>query len=363
MKRLGLFSLLALIIIAASAGFGQSRIGGRVIEVIDGRTVRVEMPNRSRIIVQLQYIEVPEGEQPFCKIAKEHLSTLVLDQKIEIRARGLSNAKTVGQIFLKGVDVSQQMIRDGAAWYAVLEKTGQDAAESQIYQSNEASAKTEKLGIWSIENLKPSWQIRAEAEEKRRREERLTIEEYQKLYDQTPTRQTAPRQLNNSNFGIWGDVKSYTNGQATGAGGLEIKYDSNVRAGYVATTQAIQNLAVKNSNQTVDLRMAYVYRDIEQGRNSIYLIGIFSEADDWKFLKSNNLTVTADGQKIVLGKAYRLYRQTPTSAQELLLYKINRAAIAKIVKAKNLQVNLGVYSGKLSDKLQGMLKNLLDVAA
>ncbi len=364
MKNIRLVFLIAFTLVFANAALAQSRVGGRVVEILDGKTLVIEMQNRSRLVAELQYIEVPEAGQPFHQIAKEHLHALVFDQKVEFRVRGLRQTTTIGQLLLKGVDISQQMIRDGAAWYAVLEKSGQDAAESEIYQSNESQAKSERRGVWSVPNLKPSWEVRAELEANRQRLERLAREDFQKKYEQTPKRRAAaPRQLTNNNFGMWADVSSYTAEQSVGIGGLEMKYDTAAKTGYVASTRAIQNLAAKNSNQTVDFRMAYVYRDSGRGRDSIYLVGILSEAEDWKFLKSNSLTVIADGQKIVLGKAFRLYRQTPSAVQELLLYKINRSAIAKISKAKKLEVNLGVYSGKMSDKLQIMLKNLLEAAA
>jgi len=365
MRNLKSFFLIVFTLITANAAFAQSRINGKVVEILDGKTAVIEMPNRSRIVAELQYIEVPEAGQPLYQIAKEHLHTLIFDKIIEFRARGLSRDKTVGQIFLKGVDISQQMIRDGAAWHAVLEKSGQDAAESEIYESNEAQARAEKRGVWSIENLKPSWEIRAEAEENRRQQEKLAQEKFQKNQEPTAKRRAAaPRQLSNNSYGMWADVGSYTAEQKTGVGGLEMKYDAASKVGHVATTHALLNLtAAKNSSQTVDFRMGYFYRDAARGRDSIYLVGVLSEAQDWKFLKSNSLTIVADGQKIVLGKAYRLYRQTPSAVQELLLYEINRSAMAKIAKAKNLKVNLGIYSGELNDKFQDMLKNLLEAAA
>ena len=142
-----------------------------------------------------------------------------------------------------------------------------------------------------------------------------------------------------------------------------MKYDASVKVGYVATTRALLDLAVKTSRQKVDFRMAYVYRDAEKGRESVYFVGVLSEADDWKFLKSNNLTIIADNQKIVLGNARRLSRRTANSSQELLLYKINRSAIARIANAKSLEVKLGMYYGDLSDKLRLMIKKLLQVCS
>ncbi|MGI8789023.1 MAG: thermonuclease family protein [Pyrinomonadaceae bacterium] len=360
MKNLKLIFLFILIV--ANAAFAQTRVNGKVVGVVNGKILIIEMPNRTRLVAELQYIEVPEAGQPLNEISTQHLRELVLDEIVEFRAKGLMQTRTVGQLFLNGVDVSQQMIRDGAAWYAVLEKDRQDAAESDVYQSNEAQAKVEKRGIWSIENLKPSWEVRAEA---KARQERLAQEAFQKTIEQKSKRRTVgTRGLSNNDFQMWVDVDSYAVEQSVGVGGLEMKYDSSAKIGYVATSRAIQNLiAAKNSNQKVDMRVAYVYRDWERGRESVYLVGVLSEAEDWKFLKSNSLTVVADGQRIFVGNAYRLFRRTPSTVQELLLYKISRSSIAKIVGAKKLEVKVGAYSGNLTDKLQLMLRNLLQASA
>lgn len=364
MKNLKLIFLFIFTLIVANAAFAQSRVNGKVVEILDGKTVVMELPNRTRLVAELQYIEVPENGQPLNETAQEHLRGLVSGKIVEFRARGLTRTKTVGQLFLNGVDISQQMIRDGAAWYAVLEKDRQDAAESDVYQSNEAQAKNEKRGIWSIENLKPSWEVRAETEAK---QERLAREAYQtKVAEQKSKRRKAAAagKSSNNNFQMWADVSSYTAEESVGVGGLVIKYDSAAKVGFVATSRAIQDLAdAKNSDQKVDARVAYVYRDWDRGRESIYLVGVLSEAEDWKFLKSNSLTVVADGQKLVVGNAYRLFRRTPSSAQELLLYKISRSSIAKMASAKKLEVKVGMYSGNLTDKLQLMLKNLLQASA
>ena len=120
MKNIKLVFFFILTLIAVDAAFAQSRIGGRVVEIVDGRTVSIEMANGSRVTAQLQYIEVPETGQAFNQTAKEHLQVLVLDKKVEFRARGLMQTKTVGQLFLNAVDISQQMIRDGAAFWSLF---------------------------------------------------------------------------------------------------------------------------------------------------------------------------------------------------------------------------------------------------
>jgi hypothetical protein len=52
------------------------------------------------------------------------------------------------------------MLRDGAAWYSTSTESAILASEQQIYQESEASAKSEKRGVWGIPGLKPAWEFR-----------------------------------------------------------------------------------------------------------------------------------------------------------------------------------------------------------
>ena len=151
-------------------------IRGKVVEIIDGKTAVVETPASGKITVVLQFIETPEVEQPLYEIVRQHLADLILGKTVELMPRRILNTATIGQVFLNGVDISQQMIRDGAAWYALPEKSAQDAKDSEDYLATEAQAKTEKRGVWSIENLKTAWEFRAEKEEIKRREEKAKLD-------------------------------------------------------------------------------------------------------------------------------------------------------------------------------------------
>ena len=356
----------------SNAAFAQTRVGGRVIEIIDGRTVVIETINNSKITAELQYIEVPEAAQPFHQIAKDHLQALVLDKRIEFRARGLSQTKTVGQLLLNGVDVSQQMIRDGAAWYAVLEKDAQDENESKIYQTNETQAKAEKLGIWSVADLKPSWEIRAEIETNRRRleslaEEKALADAAKKAESSTTTKtQTVVRPQLNSESQMWaGSAQEFGKlpENVQNVGGLMVGYNPAVKFGFAATPLLKIAVADKDGSQAVGVGIAYLYRDSDlKGRETRYLVGVESESRDFRFLKFNDLTVTADNQKIVVGKAIRFAKQDAVSAKEMLIYQIKRSVIAKIANAKNVELKVGTYSGKLPENIQAMLLNLLKVS-
>lgn len=373
MKILKSFSLIVLLLFASNAAFAQSKIGGRVIEIVDGKTIIVETFSGSRITAELQYIEVPEFGQPLYETAKNHLQNLVFDKKVEFRARGLTQSKTVGQLFSKGVDISQQMIRDGAAWYAVPQKSGQDAAESEIYRSNEAQAKAEKRGIWSIENLKPSWEIRAEAEENRRRAEKLAAEKMAQEAAAQMTAEATPKaakpkvrsQMSSESL-MWSSAPDAEGEKLpeniSNVGGLMVGYNAQYKTGIVFTPMMKLEVPDKSSFQSFGVGVAYLYHDNERlGRKSIYLVGIESASGAYKFLKFNSLTVTADNQKFLIGKAISS-KQNDLTAKELLIYKIERSVINKIARAKSVKITVGSYSTNLNFDAQTMLKNLLSAS-
>jgi len=173
MKTLKLLLPVFLVLAFSQTAFSQRLLGGKVVEIIDGKTAIVEIQSSGRLTVVLQFIEIPESEQPLHQTVKGHLEKLILDKHVQVLPRAITQAQTVGQIFVGDVDVSQQMIRDGAAWYALPEKGGQNPAESAIYQNTESLARSEKRGVWSNANLKPAWEFRAEKEAYRKQQEKL----------------------------------------------------------------------------------------------------------------------------------------------------------------------------------------------
>ena len=83
------------------SAFAQREINGRVVEIIDGKTVVVEVGPNSKITAQLQFIEVPEADQPFYQTVKDHLEQLLLGQKIALKPQRLIKTQTIAQIFYR----------------------------------------------------------------------------------------------------------------------------------------------------------------------------------------------------------------------------------------------------------------------
>ncbi|MBK8147967.1 MAG: thermonuclease family protein [Acidobacteria bacterium] len=355
--------IIVVLFLTAVSAYPQSAFTGRVVQVIDGKSFVIEVPN-ARITAVLQYVEVPEPDQPLAQTVKDHLSAMILNQTVEFKPLGFNTEKTIGKLTLKGVDVGQQMLRDGAAWHAVYEKNGQPAAERAMYESNEAQAKAEKRGVWGVQDLKPAWEFRAEKEKAERERKRLEYERAALLVSQNrtvkaPTPPTSAVQ-NYASFDAWSDVRSID--KEAGVGGIIRKYDAARRFGYNFMMQAQITVSGVAKPPYLDFRMGYVYGYNANGKVAGWAIAILSDADEYKFAKSNNLTVFVGKEKIELGKAYRFFGDTGAARRETLVYLINRANLLKIANASDVKVKVGAFNGNLGNKLQNLAKNLLNSA-
>ncbi|HEY0428775.1 MAG TPA: thermonuclease family protein [Pyrinomonadaceae bacterium] len=359
-----IFIGVVLLLLAATA-YPQRKFGGKVVEIVDGRTAVIQVPTGGRVTVVLQFIEVPEREQPLYQTVREHLQALILDKTVEFLPRRILTNASVGQIFLDGVDISQQMLRDGAAWYALPEKSAQEAGESTIYQTTEAQAKTEKRGVWSVENIKPAWEFRAEKqinalELEKAKSEMAALQTTLQSSASTVSQTVKPKARPTRALDMWSNVSNSSNAEETSTGnGLVTGSVPNTGIGYVMTSGDFYDFAGAGVKSRVESRSLYIYSSGQVVNGNGFAIGFLAESEKYSFAESNNLVVVADNQKLNLGKAYRLYRQMPYSVQEMLFYKTDAKTLTKIANAKTLEVKLGKYTGKLDADYQMRIKNLL----
>ncbi|HEX9961118.1 MAG TPA: thermonuclease family protein [Pyrinomonadaceae bacterium] len=369
MKHSRLIFLIIFTLIFSVSVFAQHKFSGTVVDIVDGKTVVLEMQAGSRITVELQYIEVPEPEQQLHQTVREHLQRMIYGRQVEFLPRGIAETKTIGQLSVGGVDVSQQMLRDGAAWHVSPEKSGQDEAQRELYQSNEALAKAEKRGVWSIENLQPAWEFRARSQEVRQQQPTAEPEKVESQNQTVSTsrrrRWTVEEQLkaNASNVQMWNDARSAkaTEASSGGASSLLSNYFSSARIGYTSTPSTFINVAAGNSQVKLDHRAFYFYRgDKSSGvEKDVFALGFLTVSPGARFATSNNLTIIADKQKFAFVKTDRLHRQFPEGYVEILFYKVSPAVLKKIADAKSAQIKVGQYSGAIGDETQAAMNELL----
>ncbi|MBE1298613.1 MAG: hypothetical protein GJ680_01710 [Alteromonadaceae bacterium] len=117
-----------------------------VVEVIDGDSIVVAMPNGGHQHIELPYIDAPELEQPFGREAKQALSNLVASQTITL------NAKT------KLPEVSSfslTMLQSGHAWLRT-DTSFKDTETTLRFNDAVQQAQINKVGLWQLD---PALQI------------------------------------------------------------------------------------------------------------------------------------------------------------------------------------------------------------
>lgn len=145
--------LITLIFISAFnfAAFAQIKVAGKVTDVVNGKTITIETSVNNKFTVELQFIEVPRTGQPLADVVKQHLRKLTLGKTVVFQTSGFSQEnQLIGQIWLDGVDLSEQMLRDGAARYANAPKDPQNSKQREAYLMMENAAKAEKRGVWEF---------------------------------------------------------------------------------------------------------------------------------------------------------------------------------------------------------------------
>ncbi|MEO6587797.1 MAG: thermonuclease family protein [Pyrinomonadaceae bacterium] len=377
MKNIKAFSIIFIVLIFALSAFSQRRLSGKVLEVIDGKTAIVEVASTGgKLSIVLQYVEIPEPEQPLHATVKDHLEKLILGKSVLLTAKGVVNTRTVTQLFVGGVDVSQQMIRDGAAWYSPTGAADKSNTHNEIYLSNEAQAKADKLGVWGVGGLKPAWEFRAAKAEREHAEEMAKFEEIKKRneFQYVSKKKLPPPPAVFSNFemwksgrtaGMWDDIQLYMADQQYNEKGLFIYKVPSYNISFIITKDAPVNLTNGDSRPKVVCGIAYVTGKQKDGKEEkeFFGMGCRAESDKQSFKESNQLTFTSDGKKLSFGKAIHLGIQTDKRFNEMMVYFLDRNAVTRIASANKVEIKIGSYSGAMSANFHSMIKNLVTESA
>lgn len=350
--------------------FAQTAITARVAEAIDGRTLALET-SAGRMIAQLQYIEVPEDGQPLFDVTKDHLSKLTFGKSVELKPQRIVRGKTIGRITLDGVDLSLQMIRDGAAWHEPNDASGQRPEEAADYDAQQLLAKNEKRGVWSIPTLKTPWEVRAQKEKERqaletaRRIARPTVVGVGEFHSDTrrPSGNFTP-----SNVGQRTQMNAWVNVFA-GAGkegyGLLTHADPKSGLTVVYTSGALIDIASASGTERLEFRALFVAPTYAAaGSQKMFLLGFRAISADYRFSKGKSrVTIVIDGQRLALGTPFGWRRDGMIGAEEVVLFRINWATLKKIGNAKNVEVQVDKGKALLSNDSRELIKQLAEATS
>lgn len=297
------------ILICAFSAAAQVTMSGTVIDVIDGDTVVMEIPS-GKFEATLQFIETPTREQAMFETVKQHLRQLVYGKLVVFRARTISYEASTGQLTLNDIDMSEQMLRDGAAWLVPVRFTAQQSAEHTRYASFEAAARKENRGIWAVKGLSSSWQ---------RRDNELQ------------TAATPRKQIHKP--GKWGDV----NPKLGNVGALYNGYNAASKTGFLSTGISMVSLndagfedRFRNVKLYVDV--TYWYKEEASGRKGTFVLTLISENDAAMFRRNQEMVLIIDNGKVAVGRGKRVESRSGGKVFEKLTFNISRSNMQHLTK-------------------------------
>lgn len=155
LKYIGLM-LVALALGTAVRAEDAAVLPGVVVGVIDGDTVDVRLQS-GMVRVRLHAVDAPERDQPHGAASRQMLATLVFRRNVDLQPIEQDRYdRLVARLWLDGLDVNAEMIRQGAAW--VYRRYADDPA----YCEYEKLARDLRRGLWSLprEQRSAPWEWR-----------------------------------------------------------------------------------------------------------------------------------------------------------------------------------------------------------
>lgn len=129
-------------------------VEGKVLNVIDGETILVELTDKRRKRIKLIGVDAPNRKSSLGTSAKEYLANLVLGKSVGISFVNFEDQRRkqmMAQVSVAGIkepDVNREMLKAGLARY----KTAGSSLDWYLtchYKRTESEARAAKRGLWA----------------------------------------------------------------------------------------------------------------------------------------------------------------------------------------------------------------------
>lgn len=136
-------------------------LGGRVVGVTDGDTVKLLDITNTIHVIRLAGIDAPEKTQAFGTASKKTLSDLVFDENVLVDYYKYDRyGRKIGKITIDGVDINLEQVKLGMAWHYKKYKSEQTADDRLRYLHAQNTAKSMRLGLWVDNEPIAPWAFR-----------------------------------------------------------------------------------------------------------------------------------------------------------------------------------------------------------
>lgn len=161
LRRVTQWRWLALLVALCAGVASAQPLIGRVVDVSDGDTVTVLLPERVQLRVRLAGIDAPEKRQPFGQSARQRLSTLVFGKTVTlVGSKQDRYRRLVAKILVEGQDANLEMVASGLAWHYKQYEVEQSAEDRVAYSRAEGMARSGRRGLWFDAEPLPPWDFR-----------------------------------------------------------------------------------------------------------------------------------------------------------------------------------------------------------
>jgi endonuclease YncB( thermonuclease family) len=125
-----------------------------VVGVSDGDTITV-YDGRQQTTIRVEGIDCPDDGADFSQRAKQFTSELVFGKEVRIVGKEMDNyGRLVATVRVGETDVSLALVEAGLAWHYKY------YSSDPVLAVAETVARAKKIGIWSIPDSVPPWEIR-----------------------------------------------------------------------------------------------------------------------------------------------------------------------------------------------------------
>ena len=217
-------------------------------------------------------------------------------------------------------------------------------------------AKAEKRGIWSIANLTPAWEFRAQ-------KDRSLGYSTAANNPGSEVGESKNYRYTKSNQDMWVDVGGEPLVQRNSVGSIFYGYDPDKKIRNISTPSIAQTIESGEKKLEVELRIVYFQGELRSRvPNTAFVLGVLAISNEHNFSREKSLKFVADGEEFDFENGQLFWRENSASVQELIQYRVNRNALAKVANARYLTIKVGQFHGIASPEVRDMVRKLLEVS-
>ncbi len=129
---------------------------GKIVDIIDGDTVRFQDEDGKTRTIRLYQIDAPEWNQPFGKEAARYLASLVKGKTVSIIVRRFDDkyGRDIADLYVDDMWVVGHLVEKGYAWNYVAYSDSAEIVALEQKTNNSA---------WKLSHGRKKWQIEKES--------------------------------------------------------------------------------------------------------------------------------------------------------------------------------------------------------